>query len=137
MNARFGWAMAVVAVVLGWWFWRWQGVALAVSGTVFWLLLQFTRALRAMRQAGQAPVGSVPSAVMLHARLNKGQRLLDLIQLTRSLGEKRSEQPETWAWHDASGAEVVVTLEAGRVTGWTLQRPPEGAAADSAAAPSA
>ena len=47
MDARLGWALAVVGVALGWVQWGWQGVLLALSVIVFWLLLQFTRALRA------------------------------------------------------------------------------------------
>jgi hypothetical protein len=57
----------VAAVALGYVQYGWPGVVLAVSGIVFWLLLQFTRALRAMRTAGGAPVGHVASAVMLQA----------------------------------------------------------------------
>ena len=123
MDGRIGWALAVAAVALGYWQWGWQGVVLAVSGIVFWLLMQFTRALRAMRAAGGAPVGRVASAVMLHAALKKGQRLMDVIQLTRSLGEKVADDPETYRWTDGSGASVRVELTAGRCTGWTLQRP--------------
>jgi hypothetical protein len=44
-------------------------VVLAVTVVVFWLLLQFSRALRVMRRPPARPVGTVPNAVMLHARL--------------------------------------------------------------------
>jgi hypothetical protein len=122
MSAKAGWAVAVVAVALGWWFWRWLGAGLAIAGTVFWMLWQFTQALRAMRDAGTAPVGSVHSAAMLHAQLQKGMRLLDVIRITRSLGQKLSDDPETFAWHDESGAMVTMHLQDGRVTDWTLTR---------------
>lgn len=129
MNAKLGWTLAVAAVALGYVQFGWRGVLLAVSGIVFWLLMQFTRALRAMRAAGGAPVGVVASAVMLHAGLKQGQRLMDVIQLTRSLGQKLADEsgasPETWRWQDESGASVVVELVNGRVTRWTLQRPAE------------
>ena len=118
-----GWGGAVLAVALGWAFFGWRGVAVALSGTVFWLLLQFSRALRVMRVAGQSPVGLVPSAVMLHARLQKGQRLMDVVMLTRSLGKRVTETPETWAWRDESDNQVTVVLADGRVTHWTLTRP--------------
>ena len=75
---------------------------------MFWLLLQFSRALRVMRLAAQAPVGQVASAVMLHAALRDGMRLMEVITLTRSLGRKVGDAPETFAWRDASGAAVVV-----------------------------
>ena len=123
MDGRIGWALAVAAVALGYWQYGWQGVLLAVSGIVFWLLMQFTRALRAMRTAGGAPVGHVASAVMLQARLKKGQRLMDIILLTHSLGEKLADDPETIRWTDASGAAVTVELVKGRCLRWSLARP--------------
>jgi hypothetical protein len=123
MDARLGWALAVAAVALGYVQWGWQGALLAVSGIVFWLLLQFTRALRAMRTAGGAPVGQVASAVMLQARLKTGMRLMDIILLTHSLGEKRADDPETFRWTDASGAAVTVELVRGRCVRWSLVRP--------------
>lgn len=132
MDARLGWALAVAAVALGWLQYGWQGVAFAVSGIVFWLLLQFTRALRAMRTAGGAPIGTVASAVMLQARLKPGMRLMDVILMTHSLGEKLANDgpslAETFRWQDASGAAVTVQLRAGRVTEWALVRPAAEAA---------
>ncbi len=127
-QALIGWGLAVAALAVGYTRYSWPGVALATSVIVFWLLLQFSRALRVMRNAGKAPVGKVPSAVMLHARLKNGLRLMDVIRITRSLGQRRSEpgeQPERFAWRDDSGASVTVELHGGKVTGWTLERPPE------------
>jgi hypothetical protein len=92
--------------------------------------VQFSRALRALRLAGQAPVGHVASAVMLHAKLHKGARLADVIQLARSLGRKLADEPETWGWADASGASVSLVLRNGRVTDWTLARPETADAED-------
>jgi hypothetical protein len=92
---------------------------------VFWLLLQFSRSVRVMSQAAQSPVGHVDSAVMLHAKLKTGMRLLDILPLTRSLGEKVDEgmgDPETFIWRDTSGASVRVELRGGRCTRWELQR---------------
>ena len=126
MSATWGWALALLAVALGWVQWGWQGVLLAVSVIVFWLLLQFSRALRVMRQAAGAPVGHVPSAVMLHAKLRSGMRLMDIIPLTRSLGQAvvaEAGSSETFIWTDASGAVVRVELVAGRVHKWALERP--------------
>jgi len=123
MNATLGWALAVIGTAMGYLAYGGYGVALAVSAVVFWLLLQFTRALRALRCAGQAPVGHVDSAVMLHAKLETGMRLMDLLVLARSLGEKTAEEPETFRWTDASGASVSVEMNKGRCARWTLQRP--------------
>ena len=105
-----------------------------MSVVAFWLLLQFSRALRAMRAASGAPVGMVPSAVMLHAKLNAGMLLMDVVTLTRSLGRKLRDEPETFAWRDESGAEVEIEFVAGRCTQWRLTRD-DSARSDSAAQP--
>jgi hypothetical protein len=136
MNANLGWALAVVGIAAGYMAYGWPGVAMAVSVTVFWLLLQFSRAMRVMRIAGQAPVGRVPSAVMLHAKLKKGHRLMDVILITKSLGQRLSDDPETFCWSDDSDARVTVVLRQGRVTEWALQRPAEAQAAGGPSAPS-
>lgn len=130
MNASWGWALAALAVFVGWMQWGWQGVLMAVTVTVFWLLLQFNRAVRVMRQATGAPVGHVESAVMLHSRLRQGMRLMEIIPLTRSLGQRADDTAvadpalERFVWTDASGCSVSVELARGQVRSWTLQRPP-------------
>ena len=123
MNAKLGWALAVLAVVLGYLQYGWPGAVMAISAAVFWLLMQFTRAMRAMRVAGSAPVGSVASAVMLNAKLRTGQRLMDVITLARSLGEKLSDEPETYRWTDNSGVSVAIEFNKGLSVRWTLARP--------------
>lgn len=135
MNAALGWALAVAAVAVGYAVYGWAGVVLAFSVIVFWLLLQFSRALRVLRTAGSSPVGSVANAVMFNAKLSKGMRLPDVLKLTRSLGRRigDSETPEVWAWADESGDEVQVQLQGGHVVGWQLAR----AASSSAQAPAA
>jgi len=123
MNAAtIGWALAVAAVAVGYAGYGWRGVLLAVTVIVFWLLLQFSRALRVMRLAAQAPVGQVPSAVMLHAKLQPGMPLMDVVKLTRSLGRKVRDEPETFAWRDESGAEVEIEFAGGRCRVWRLTR---------------
>ncbi len=126
MSAVIGWVMAVIAIALGYAVYGWPGVALAVSAVVFWLLLQFSRAMRVMRVAGTSPVGQVASAVMLQSKLREGLRLLEILTLTRSLGEKLADEPETFRWTDPGGASVTVELEGGRCRRWTFQRPPGG-----------
>ena len=122
MTAWVGWGLAVAALAVGYASDGWAGVVLALGGVVFWLLLQFSRALRALRVASERPVGQVPSAVMLHAQLRSGLRLPQVLALTRSLGQRAAETPETWAWHDAAGDAVQVELHDGRVTAWRLLR---------------
>ena len=118
----FGWALAVVAVAVGYTSYGWPGVALAVSVIAFWLLLQFSRALRVMRTAADRPVGHVDSAVMLQSRLQAGMPLAQVMKLTRSLGEKRGDAPESYAWRDAGGDEVIVEMKDGRLSRFQLQR---------------
>ena len=123
MSATLGWALAALAVAAGSVSYGWRGVLLAVTVIVFWLLLQFSRALRVMRLAARAPVGHVASAVMLHARLNAGMQMIDVVKLARSLGRKLRDEPETLAWRDDSGAEVEVEFAGGRCKHWCLTRP--------------
>lgn len=123
MNAPVvGWLLAVAAVAAGYVSYGWKGVALAVTLVVFWLLLQFSRALRVMRQAAGRPVGSIDNAVMFNARLKPGLRLLDILPMTGSLGEKLADDPETFRWRDAGGDAVRVELRSGRVSAWQLER---------------
>ncbi len=123
-GAWLGWGLVVAAVAAGYARYGWKGVALALTVVFFWLLLQFNRSLRVLRIASARPVGTVPNAVMLNARLNEGMRLPDVLKLTRSLGRRVAEEPETWGWADAGGDEVVVQLEGGRVSRWALKRKP-------------
>jgi hypothetical protein len=130
MNPWIGWTLAVVATALAWHQMGWKGVVLAVTVVVFWLLLQFSRALRAMKEAGAAPIGYIPSAVMLNARLKAGMTLLQVIGLTKSLGQRIGDegvQPEHWRWTDEGGSSVTLELQGGKLQRWTLERP-EGAA---------
>jgi hypothetical protein len=122
MTAWIGWGLAVAAVAVGYAVYGAPGVLLALSVVVFWLLLQFSRALRAMRLAGSRPVGAIDSAVMFNARLHEGMRLMQVIGLTRSLGLKVADVPETFAWTDDAGDAVHVVFEGGRCSRWTLQR---------------
>lgn len=125
MNPILGWGLAVLGTALAYLQYGWQGVVFAVTLVVFWLLLQFSRAMRTMRMAAGAPVGHVDSAVMLQAKLRKGMRLLEILPLTRSLGRKVADEPETFVWTDGSGASVRVELVGGRCTAWRLERPGE------------
>ncbi len=117
-----GWGLVVVAVAVGYNAYGWQGVALAVTVTVFWLLLQFSRGVRALRDASGNPIGEVPNAVMLHSKLVRGMKLPQVLKLTRSLGRPLSTEPELYVWADERGDEVQVELQQGRVTRWELKR---------------
>ena len=123
MNAAVvGWALALAAIVAGYVGYGWRGVVLAITIVVFWLALQFSRAVRALRDAAGRPVGEIDSAVMLHSRLQAGMRLVQILKLTRSLGLRIAEDPETYEWRDGGGDCVRVQLQRGRLDTWTLQR---------------
>ena len=94
-----GWGLAVAAVVAGYWGYGVPGLALASTAIVFWLLLQFSRAMRVMRKAGSAPLGRVGSAVMLNAKLRPGMTMLEILPLTGSLGAVVGDTAdETYRW---------------------------------------
>ena len=68
VNPLLGVGLALVALIGGGLLLGWQGVIFAMTGIVFWLLLQMSRLMRVMKQAGAAPIGSVANAVMFHAK---------------------------------------------------------------------
>ncbi|WP_326534459.1 hypothetical protein [Pseudorhodoferax sp.] len=137
MNAIVGWGLAVLAVAAGYAAYGWPGVLLALTVVVFWMLLQFSRAMRVMRVASSRPVGSIGNAVMLHTRLQPGMRLLQILPLTQSLGQKVADDPETFVWTDEGGDSVRVELRGGRVSAVALQRAPVPAAEAEPATPPA
>lgn len=116
--------------------WRlWGGVAVAtVAGALLmWLLLHYTRLMKVMQRAAHHPVGSVDSAVMLHAKLSKGMSLLHVTALTRSLGQPEDPHAagprsgsETFVWTDASEASVRIEFRHGKAQSWELTRPQSG-----------
>ena len=125
MNPLVGWSLAALALVAGWRGYGAPGLALAVSVIVFWLLMQFSRSMKVMRTASGSPVGHIDSAVTLHSKLAPGLTMLKIVTLTKSLGRRIAETPETWAWADASGAEVRIVFDKGRCQTWALARPAE------------
>ena len=120
MNPWIGAGLALLALILGGALLGWQGVIFAMTGVVFWLLLQMSRLMRVMKLAGAAPMGSVGNAVMLASKLHAGMKLVDLITLTGSLGAKQA--PETFIWRDAGGDTVEVKLVKGKLVEWRLVR---------------
>ena len=122
MNSKLGWFLVAVAFAAGGWYYGWQGVVMAFTVTVFWLLLQFGRALRVMKNAAEAPVGHVANAVMFQARLRPGLRMLQVVGMTKSLGRRQADGADVWRWADDSGDEVETVFEAGRCKHWRLLR---------------
>ena len=122
MNPIVGWALAALAVAIAWQKYGWQGAAFAVTLVVFWLLLQFNRAIKVMKNAASAPVGHLNSGVMFNSQLKRGMTMIQVVGLSRSLGRKVSDKPETWSWSDASDAAVTLVFRDGKLDTWTLVR---------------
>ena len=123
-----GWGLAILSIAAGYVGWGWPGVLLGVTVVVFWLLLQFSRSLRVLKNAAGKPVGHVDSAVMLHSKLKTGMTLLQVLNLTRSLGSRLSDTPERWGWVDPGGACVQLQFDAAKLQSWELMRDDTGTA---------
>ena len=124
MSPLIGWTLAAIGLVVGYSSYGWPGVALAVTVIVFWLLLQFSRAMRVMRRTAEAPLGAVESAVMVHTRLRSGMRMLDVLRITGSLGRQVDPADDTrFRWVDAGNCSVEARFVGGRLSQWELQRP--------------
>ena len=123
MNPILGWVLAAVLAVASFEAYGWPGLALAVSVIVFWLLLQFNRAMRVMKNAAQTPVGEVANAVMFHAKLERGLTMLQIVTRTRSLGRKVEGGDDDWVWHDAGGSSVRLHFRRGKLERWQIERP--------------
>ena len=125
MSARLGWLLAAAFAFAAWRAYGLAGLAFAGSAVVFWLLLQFNRAVRVMKNAAASPVGHVPSAVMFHAGLARGMTMLQIVTKTKSLGRKVDGGDDDWRWSDDGGASVVLHFERGRLVRWQIERAAE------------
>ena len=126
---------AVALIGFGFSAYGWAGVAAVVGGLVMWALLHFTRLVNVMKKAAKRPIGYVGSAVMLNAKLKPRMPLLNVIALTRSLGERLSAEgaePEVYRWRDPGDSHVTTEFEGGRLLRWQLQRPPVPSEPDAA-----
>lgn len=125
MNPIVGWVLALIALAVGWSSYGWRGLVFALTVVMFWMLIQFNRSVKVLRSAAESPVGHVDSAVMLNAKLKAGMPMTQVVALTNSLGKRIAEDPETWYWADASGAEVHAVFAKGLCASWHLARPAE------------
>lgn len=123
MNPLLGWALAALFAFLSWQVYSWPGLAMAVSAIVFWLLLQFNRALRVMKKAADSPLAEVPNAVMFHAGLHPGMTMLQIVTKTKSIGRKVEGSDDDWRWSDPGGSSVRLHFVRGRLESWQIERP--------------
>jgi hypothetical protein len=118
--------LGIVLVAAAWEAYGWAGVGLAASGLVLWVLLNVNRTIQILKRATDRPLGYVDSAVMLNAKLKPRSSLLDVISMTRALGQPLSpenEQPEIFRWTDPGGSSVTCEFNGGKLVNWELHRP--------------
>ena len=119
--------VGVIVFVAGAWHqYKWPGVAVATGAVVMWVLLHFTRMVTVLSRAANRPVGHVGSAVMLNVKLKKGVNLMHVIAMTKSLGQRLSEenkQPEIFKWTDSGDSFVICTFKDGKLQSWDMTRP--------------
>jgi len=116
----------------------WPGVAAVGGGLTMWLLLHFTRLMTVLKRASDRPIGYVDSAVMLNAKLKPGVTLMHVMAMTRSLGERQSEenaQPEVYRWRDNGNSTVTAEFQNGKLLRWKLDRPATDEAQDGGPTP--
>jgi hypothetical protein len=122
------WVGGTLLVAASYRAYEWKGVALVVTGLVFWVMLHFTRLVQALKRAADRPLGYIGSAVMLSVKLKAGTSLLHVVAQTKSLGKLQSEkdtQPEVFRWTANGGVYVDCSFVGGKLAGWTLKRPEE------------
>lgn len=119
----------IALFVVAWISQGWAGVAMVGGGVLMWGLLHLTRMLTVLKRAADRPKGWVDSAVMLNAKLRPGVNLLHIMALTRSLGERLSDEgtePEVFRWTDGGEVSVTCQLSRGKLVSWELCRPTTG-----------
>lgn len=120
------WVAGAVLIAAAYRAYDWKGVALVVTGLVFWLMLHFTRLVQALKRAADRPVGYIGSAVMMSVKMKTGMSLLHVVAMTKSLGALQSEkdaQLEVFRWTDNGNSYVDCTFVAGKLAAWRLVRP--------------
>lgn len=124
---RVGVPLAGIAIIiLSWYRFGWEGVAVVLTAIVMWALLHFNRVVQVLKRAANRPIGYVDSAVMLNAKLTPGMTLLHVVAMTRSLGALQSVkdvQPEHYRWSDNAGSFVDCEFQGGRLVRWQMTRP--------------
>jgi hypothetical protein len=118
--------LGIVLVAAAWQAYGWAGVGLAASGLLLWMLLNVNRTIQILKRAADRPLGYVDSAVMLNAKIKPRATLLDVIAMTRALGQPLSpenEQPEIFRWTDPGGSSVTCEFNGGKLVKWELDRP--------------
>lgn len=126
MDSRLGWALVALLLFAGFQAYQWKGVALAATLVVFWLVLQFNRTLRVMKNATDLPIGYTDNARLLQGKLKVRMPLVSVVGFTQSLGHRSDDSQgddEKYTWTDPEGRALAITFHGGRITRWYLQVP--------------
>lgn len=129
MNRWVAIVLGIVALFAGGLLFGWKGVVLVMAVLIGWMLVEFWKLMRLMGMASKGPVGRVQSAAALNERLRPGLKLVDVLPMTGSLGEKLGDAPLSYGWTDAGGARVEIVLQQGRLLSWQLIQPDAAPAA--------
>ena len=113
---------------------KWLGLVLAVTVIAFWMVLQFNRASRQLRNVADRPKGMVDSVIALQSRLGHGMSMADVLAISNSLGQRVEGTNGDWMWRDSYGNQIVVTFRRGGVERWAATRTDSSAPAASAPA---
>lgn len=128
--------LAASALLAGWWSFRWAGLVLAITVIAFWSILQFNRASRQLRNVADRPKGMVDSVVTLQSKLGHGMTMAEVLEISRSLGQRVNERGNEWLWRDSYGNQIVVTFRRGTVERWSATRTETSVPVPSASRPS-
>jgi hypothetical protein len=115
-------ALAGTALFAGWGMLGWPGLVLAVTVIAFWMVLQFNRATRQMRNVADRPKGMVDSVITLQAKLGHGMTMEQVLEISQSLGQRLNDSGSEWMWRDSYGNQIIVTFRRGGVVRWHASR---------------
>jgi hypothetical protein len=110
------------ALLAGWWAFRWAGLVLGITVIAFWSILQFNRASRQLRNVADRPKGMVDSVVTLQSKLGHGMTMAEVLDISKSLGQRVNERGNDWLWRDSYGNQIVVSFRRGSVERWSATR---------------
>jgi hypothetical protein len=114
--------LMAAALLAGWWSFRWSGLVLAFTVIAFWSILQFNRASRQLRNVADRPKGMVDSVVTLQSKLSHGMTMAEVLDISKSLGQRMNERGNDWLWRDSYGNQIVVSFRRGNVERWSATR---------------
>lgn len=115
-------ALAGTALFAGWGMLGWPGLVLAITVIAFWMVLQFNRATRQMRNVADRPKGMVDSVITLQAKLGHGMTMEQVLEISQSLGQRLNDSGSEWMWRDSYGNQIIVTFRRGGVVRWHASR---------------